>query len=195
MKNAALYPDLIRSGDRSARENASEKELELPFRPISTGRLRKARPMYRICEVDGHDDHVADTLADLHRLTFFDGASIPKFDQGHWWLAFFEAMPVAFAGLVPSTRAGNAGYFSRVGVLQKHCGNRLQLRLMRAMETRAKHNGWSCVVSDTTDNLASANNFIRAGYRLYQPQYPWGWPNTLYWRKSITCPRPRRKPG
>jgi hypothetical protein len=155
----------------------------------------KARPIYRIREVDGQDDDVADTLADLHRLTFFDGASIPEFDGGHWWLVFFEAMPVAFAGLVPSTRASNAGYFSRVGVLQKHCGNRLQLRLMRAMEARAKHNGWSCVVSDTTDNLTSANNFIRAGYRLYQPQYPWGWPNTLYWRKSITCSRPRRKLG
>jgi hypothetical protein len=22
-------------------------------------------------------------------------------------------------------------------------------------------------------------------YRLYEPQYPWGWPNTLYWRKAI----------
>jgi phage terminase large subunit len=39
--------------------------------------------------------------------------------------------------------------------------------------------------SDTTDNLASANNFIRAGYRLYQPQNPWAWPNTLYWRKFV----------
>jgi hypothetical protein len=82
--------------------------------------------MYRIREVDGHDDDVADTLADLHRLTFFNGASIPKFDQGHWWLAFFEAVPVAFAGLIPSTHAGNAGYFCRVGVLKKHSGNRLQ---------------------------------------------------------------------
>jgi hypothetical protein len=62
--------------------------------------------MYRIREVDGHDDDVADTLTDLHRLTFFNGASIPKFDQGHWWLAFFEAAPVAFAGLIPSTHAG-----------------------------------------------------------------------------------------
>jgi hypothetical protein len=70
-------------------------------------------------------------------------------------------------------------------VLKKHCGNRLQVRLMRALELRARHNGWSCIVSDTTDNLASANNFIRAGYRLYQPQCPWAWPNTLYWRKSI----------
>jgi hypothetical protein len=147
--------------------------------------MLKVWPMYRIREVDGHDDEIVDTLADLHRLTFFDGASIPEFDHGHWWLAFHETVPVAFAGVVPSTRAYNAGYFCRVGVLKKHCGNALQLRLMRALESRARHNGWCFIVSDTTDNLASANNFIRAGYRLYQPQYPWAWPNTLYWRKSI----------
>jgi GNAT superfamily N-acetyltransferase len=143
------------------------------------------RPMYRIREVDGHDDEIADALTDLHRLTFFDGAAIPEFDWGYWWLAYHEAIPVAFVGVVPSTRAHNAGYICRVGVLQKHWGNRLQLRLMRAAESRARHRGWSCVVSDTTDNLASANNFIRAGYRLYRPQYPWAWPNTLYWCKSI----------
>jgi GNAT superfamily N-acetyltransferase len=143
------------------------------------------QPMYRIREVDGYDDEIADALTDLHRLTFFDGASIPEFGWGYWWLAYLEAIPVALAGVVPSTRAYNAGYICRVGVLKKHWGNRLQLRLMRAAESRARHRGWSCVVSDTTDNLASANNFIRAGYRLYRPQYPWAWPNTLYWRKSI----------
>jgi hypothetical protein len=37
----------------------------------------------------------------------------------------------------------------------------------------------------TAINLVSANNFIKAGYRLYQPQHPWGWPRTLYWRKSM----------
>jgi hypothetical protein len=39
--------------------------------------------MHRIREADGHDEDVAETLADLHRLTFFDGAPIPKFDKGH----------------------------------------------------------------------------------------------------------------
>jgi GNAT superfamily N-acetyltransferase len=141
--------------------------------------------MYRIREVDGTDDEVSDILTDLHRLTFFHGASIPAFDCGHWWLAYSETTPVAFAGVVPSTRARNAGYFSRVGVLKKHCGRGLQLRLMRALELRARNNGWSSVVSDTTDNIASANNFIRAGYRLYQPQIPWGLSNSLYWRKFI----------
>jgi GNAT superfamily N-acetyltransferase len=142
--------------------------------------------MYRIREVDGNEEEIADTLADLHRLTFFDAASMPEFDWGYWWLAYHEGIPVAFAGVVPSTHAYNAGYFCRVGVLKKHCGNRLQLRLMRALELRARYNGWSCIVSDSTGNLASANNFIRAGYRLYQPQDPWVWPSTLYWRKSIT---------
>lgn len=141
--------------------------------------------MYRIREIDGHDDEVADTLADLHRLTFFNGASVPDFDRGHWWLAFHETAPIGFAGVIPATRALNAGYFCRVGVLKKHCGNTLQLRFMRAVEARARRNGWSSIVSDTTDNLASANNFIRAGYRLYQPPCPWAWPHSLYWRKSI----------
>lgn len=140
---------------------------------------------YRVREVDGQDDEIADTLAELHRLTFFSGACLPDFDRGHWWLARHAAMPVAFAGLVPSTHAHNAGYICRVGVLKKHCGRRLQLRLMRAMESRARHNGWNCVVSDTTENPASANNFIRAGYRLYLPQTPWAYANTLYWRKII----------
>jgi hypothetical protein len=38
---------------------------------------------------------------------------------------------------------------------------------------------------DMSGNIASANNFIRAGYRLYQPTIPWAFPETLYWRKII----------
>jgi hypothetical protein len=40
--------------------------------------------MYRIRKVDCHDDEIA---ADLHRLTFLDGPSIPEFEQ---WLAFWR---------------------------------------------------------------------------------------------------------
>ena len=151
--------------------------------------------MYRICEVDGFDDDVADLLGDLHRLTFFENAPMPEFDVGHWWLVFCDnGSPVAFAGLAPSTHVRNAGYFCRVGVLPEHRGSSLQVRLMRRMECRTRRNGWGCVVSDTTDNLASANNFIRAGYRLFQPEYPWGWTNTLYWRKLVVHDGGRRSP-
>ena len=69
--------------------------------------------------------------------------------------------------------------------MQEHCGHALQLRLMRAVESRARSNGWGFVVSDTTDNFVSANNFIKAGYQLYCPEDPWAWPHTLYWRKPL----------
>ena len=140
---------------------------------------------YRIREIDPADDEVLDALAELHQLTFLDTAPVPEFDHGHWWLAFREREAVAFAGVIPSTHVFNAGYFCRVGVLGKHCGHRLQLRLMRAIETRARCNGWCSIVSDTTDNIFSANNFIRAGYRMFIPRLPWAWSNTLYWRKDL----------
>jgi len=70
--------------------------------------------MYSIREVDGFDDDVADALWDLHRLTFFQNAPMPEFDVGHWWLVFCgDGMPVAFAGLAPSTHVRNAGYLCR----------------------------------------------------------------------------------
>jgi hypothetical protein len=142
---------------------------------------------YRIREVDGRDDEMSDVLTELHSLTFLGGAPVPSFEQGHWWLAHSGSTPVAFAGVVPSTHVRHAGYFCRVGVLQPHWGRRLQLRLMHAMEGRARRNGWSFVVSDTTHNVTSANNFISAGYRMFSPTHPWAFPDTLYWRKSMSA--------
>lgn len=141
--------------------------------------------MYRIRIVDADDDETAEILGDLHRLTFFGGAAMPQFDLGAWWIAYHGDDAVAFAGVVPSTHARNSGYFCRVGVLQRHWGRGLQLRLMRAIEVRARRLGWDSIVSDTTDNPASANNFIRAGYRLHEPETPWAWSHTLYWRKWL----------
>ncbi|OKO82743.1 hypothetical protein AC628_03695 [Bradyrhizobium sp. NAS96.2] len=34
-------------------------------------------------------------------------------------------------------------------------------------------------------NIFSANNFIRLGYRLFEPVSPWAWHHTLYWRKEL----------
>ena len=141
--------------------------------------------MYRIRAVDAGDDEIAQTLADLHRLTFFESAAVPQFERGSWWLAYEGPEAVAFAGVLPSTHAQNSGYFCRVGVLKRHWGHELQLRLMRAVEAKARRIGWDSIVSDTTNNPVSANNFIKAGYRIYEPKVPWAWSNTLYWRKWL----------
>jgi GNAT superfamily N-acetyltransferase len=141
--------------------------------------------MYRIREVDAFDEEVEELLMDLHRTTFLNSAPLPEFDVGHWWVASRRRTPVAFAGVVPAVAIPDCGYFCRVGVISEHRGHGLQLQLMRAMERRARRNGWRSVVSDTTGNILSANNFIRSGYRLFEPHSPWGWSNTLYWRKAF----------
>jgi len=60
--------------------------------------------MYRIRMVDASDDDIADTLTELHRLTFFDTAATPKFDLGAWWLAYQGDDAVALALCRPLTR-------------------------------------------------------------------------------------------
>src|SRR6201999_1720691 len=67
-------------------------------------RRSKGQALYRIRQTDTQDDEVVDTLGELHRLTFFDGAPVPEFDQGDGWLALHGAVPVGFAGVIPSTR-------------------------------------------------------------------------------------------
>ncbi|QPF83057.1 GNAT family N-acetyltransferase [Bradyrhizobium genosp. L] len=141
--------------------------------------------MYRIREVEPQDDEVAEALGELHQLTFYDGARVPDFELGYWWIAFHGTRAVGFAGIVPSTHVANAGYLCRVGVVTQHCGHGLQRRLTRALEARARRLGWQAIVSDTTDNVFSANNFIQQGYKLFRPATPWAWVHTLYWWKGL----------
>lgn len=141
--------------------------------------------MYKIREVDGADDEIADHLRDLHKLTFFGEAPIPNFEEGHWWIGWLGKEPVSFASMIPSDRYQRAGYFKRVGVLRAHRGHGLQLRHMRALESRARRIGWRKIISDTTDNPHSGNNFIAAGYWLLKPDSPWAFPNSVYWVKEL----------
>lgn len=142
---------------------------------------------YRIREVDGEDEEIVDTIRILHSLTSdFPAIDPDDFEAGHWWIGYDKGgQAVSYAGMIQSPHYEDAGYFKRVGVMPRHRGHGLQVRHMRAMEARAKRNGWVCMVSDTTDGTHSANNFIRAGYRLFEPAYPWAYSHSLYWRKDF----------
>jgi GNAT superfamily N-acetyltransferase len=142
--------------------------------------------MYRIREVDGDDE--ADTLATLHLRTFGSNAPHGDYGDGYWWIAYLDGDPVAFAGCGESILDDGIGYFSRVGVLRGHRGNKIQRRLMRCFESKARRVGWKTIVTDTTittDTIHSANNILAAGYRLYHPTHPWAFSHTLYWKKDL----------
>jgi GNAT superfamily N-acetyltransferase len=106
-------------------------------------------------------------------------------DHGWWWLVMDGGDPVAFAGMVPSCQWADAMYLCRTGVLPAYRGRGLQKRLIRIRAKIAKCLGAAWLVTDTTDNPASANALIHCGFRLYDPSRPWAWKRSLYWRKAL----------
>lgn len=140
--------------------------------------------MYRIREVDGDDEEVADTIKYLHTLTFGDTAPMVNPEDGMWWLVDYQREPVGFAGLDVSTHEAT-GYLCRSGVLHEHRGQGLQKRLIRVREAKARRLGWKWMHTDTADNPPSANSLIGVGYRMFNPDFPWGLPRSIYWRKKL----------
>lgn len=141
--------------------------------------------MYRIREVDGFDDDIGELLRNLHDETFGDTAPQIDPERGLWWLLYAGREPVGFAGMKPSEGEAHAGYLTRSGVLPIHRGKRLQLRLIRVREAKARKLGWTALRTDTTDNTPSANTLIRAGFKLFKPDVPWAFAHSLYWRKNL----------
>lgn len=143
--------------------------------------------LYRIRAVEGDDELNALTLDELHWATFINEApAIKPLEGGDWWLAELNGKPVGFASMHPAASDPPGGYLSRCGVLPAHRGNGLQLRLIRAREAQARRYGYRHTYTDTTnDNPASSNTLIRAGYRLFTPEAPWGLRNSIYWNREI----------
>ena len=110
-----------------------------------------------------------------------------KIDRGHWWIAYTEdGKPVGFAGMVRSAQWIDTGYMCRAGVLPEYQGHGLQKKLIRVRIQKAKKLNWAWLITDTTDNPASANSLISMGFRMYTPSYPWAWKHSCYWRLKIT---------
>lgn len=142
---------------------------------------------FRVRKVKATPDHIQ-KLIDIDELVF--GASAPRLSRtdvlkGDWWFVYNSRQIIAYAGMVPSTYGPHVGYFKRVGVLEGFRGHRLQVRLLKLCERRARQLGYTAMITDTTENPASGNSMIRAGYKLFTPDFPWAFPNSLYWRKDL----------
>jgi len=136
-------------------------------------------------KVDTRVPSVQTTLAFLQKKILPADTPSPT-DRGHWWIVYAECgKPVAFAGLVRSIRWTDTGYLCRAGVMDGFTGNGLQLRMIKARLRKAKELGWAWCITDTTDNPASSNSLINAGFKLYTPANPWGFSRALYWKRKI----------
>lgn len=112
--------------------------------------------------------------------------SIFKPDRGYWWIVYTDqGKPIAFAGIVKSTKWTDTGYLCRAGVMDGFTGHGLQKKLIFARLRQARRLGWNWVITDTTNNPASSNSLIHAGFKIYKPRSPWSLRNAIYWRYKV----------
>jgi GNAT superfamily N-acetyltransferase len=102
---------------------------------------------------------------------------------GWWWIAYCDGRLAGFAAMLQSSKTPEAVYLARAGTLEAFRGRGLQKKLIRERLKFAKDLGM-------TDNVASANALIATGFKMFDPDDPWGLSNTLYWRKSLAVQRP-----
>ena len=102
-----------------------------------------------------------------------------------YWVGYFNKTPIAFCVLAPSLQWSDCVYLARAGVVKEFRGRGLQKRMISIRERWARKQGYKWIVSDTTENPASANSLIGRGYKIYEPSNPWGFKHSLYWRKRL----------
>jgi GNAT superfamily N-acetyltransferase len=126
------------------------------------------------------------------RIVALDAACFGRHDApalsdnaGAWWVAFAGKMPAGYCGVKKSSTGANYGYLCRAGVLPDYRGNGLQKQMIRRRIAYARAQEWTMLVTDTHDNVSSANSLIACGFSLYNPPVKWAFSTSLYWRKFL----------
>ena len=139
----------------------------------------------KIKSVDIQKEEIRQDLKRLHS-EFFRLDELIEFDSGYWWMAYDGTKPIGFCGLSPSNSWRNTGYMCRAGVKWGYRGMGLHKRLIQVRTRFAKKQGWTHLVTDTTNNCPSANNLIANGFKMYKPSKPWGLEGACYWIKKLS---------
>lgn len=138
----------------------------------------------KIRRVNIKDPQVLLQLHELQRYCLPYDKVYPVTD-GYWWIAYEGDEPVGFGGVVQSVRWSDCGYLCRSGVVPYFRGRGIQKKLIKVRIAHAKAIGWNWLVTDTTDNPASANSLISCGFKVFEPSKKWAFKHSIYWKKRI----------
>ena len=145
--------------------------------------VRKVQRGYNVRDLSYADRSI---IRGLDRLCFpWDEPYDPRY--AFWWIAWDRDAPVGFSGLKPLRNEPGTAFMCRVGVLATHRGTGLGRKLIRCRIAWARRNPdiTTLVTYTMRSNLASANNLLREGFRLYEPDYKYGG-EALYFTMDVS---------
>lgn len=146
--------------------------------------MAKSFVIYLAATPDEITPEFVQLLDKLEADTFEEGNPQDHKHGAFWWLAKTGETIAGFAGLFFYSDI-RVGFLCECGVLPKYRGYGLQRRFIRARERYVKKKGYRRIITYTSpDNIPSANNLIKCGYKLYEPSYEWGVDNAFYFEKK-----------
>jgi GNAT superfamily N-acetyltransferase len=113
----------------------------------------------------------------------FWGAADEFKDNREWWVIEVDGQIVAYCG---SAYKEGICIFVRAWVNKKYRGKGLHSKLIKTRVKAASLNACKWAITYTThDNVNSANNLFKNGFRLYIPEYRYAGNEMIYFRKQI----------
>jgi GNAT superfamily N-acetyltransferase len=106
-------------------------------------------------------------------------------EDGIYWIMRERATsePVGFSGMRLLPSEAGVALRTRSGVSRACRGKGLQRRLIRVSQDYCRNNGIHTLLATTMCwNAASINNFIRCGFKTYDPQWRWMDEGNIYWK-------------
>jgi ribosomal protein S18 acetylase RimI-like enzyme len=120
-------------------------------------------------------------LRDLDACCFPEDAR-PDYFEGTWFMAYWDKTPVGYGCIDVEN---NVGHLARIGVLPEARGRGIGQSLIEARMRYALRQGCTVVQTYThAESVASANNLIKLGFRLYRPDENY-YPELLYWQRNL----------
>lgn len=123
---------------------------------------------------------------DLLIFGISDGSlgSMDDLNGSDWWLIWDQDdNPVGYCGVVLYDRFA---FHKRCGVIRQARGHGLQRKMLRLRENYARKNGCTTIATYVSiQNTYSANNLIKAGYIIYNPEWRWAGDEFLYVIKTL----------
>lgn len=144
--------------------------------------------MVEIRKVATPDSLASDIQTLLDQIDHWHFGPEASYDKSlaSWWIAYDGEIPVGYCGGT-FWEIDRSYFLCRVAVHEQYRGKGIQRQFMELAEADAKEQGaWRVVTYVANGNLASANNFIKAGFRLYSPHLIYGLPGCYYFEKRLS---------
>lgn len=129
-------------------------------------------------------------IATLNSEIFYNEPLGDELRRSIWWVVRKDGEAIGFCGARDLKEGTGSWFLSRSGLKISARGKGLQRRMIHARCAHIRRSGGRHALTFTLNsNAASINNLIRAGFKVYTPEWAWAREECegyeIYWAKKL----------